>query len=257
MPQPWIQAKRDRTFVEELGLLWRPFSSRPWQDLCNQWQTHVNVFARVKCETPPAGATHISWRATRIEFLFEHLNILDTKFGILLTFNSLLLIALNVLITILLRLLYGSDAAQHTVSRSFQPCVSILVILSVVFGFFWICTTLLCLLGERRLVWGDLGLVFPKPTYPVEGRLQLEDVSGAINCVHFDPAKNGLTTDDAKIKKAEEEHVVALIIAVAKRTNKFRLAIGFTIFNVVLLAAAVVVALVLLYSIFPGAVGWN
>lgn len=218
-----------------------------WPGRCDDWETHVTLFALTKCDLGPNSASSLGterscnanndgdpavsrgksqsvpWNATRIEFLFQHLTILDTKFGISLTFNSLLLLAINVLINILLNLL-KSDGHFIEVPHIYR---TLLVSLTVSFGLSWILTTLLCLWGERRLVWGDLGLLSQG------NRLQL-----------------GRLTSE-KIKEAEQKHVEALIMAVVKRSNKFRIVIVLTFVNVLILAGSFLTALLLLSQVFP------
>jgi hypothetical protein len=63
------------------------------------------------------------------------------------------------------------------------------------------------LVGERRLVWGDLGLIGAK-------------------------SFSWRTCSDQSLVFAEDEHVRALIVAVAKRTNKFRVAMLLTHINI-------------------------
>lgn len=195
-----------------------------WRKRCDEWYVHVTLFACIHSkisppelnkigtdQTPP----HIPWTTERIEFLFRHLNILDQKFGILLTFNSLLLVAINLLVDILLNLM-----------KDHKGSISCVVSLSIAFGLFWFLTTILCLYGERRLVWGDLGLISNQGA-----RLRSKLLSM-------------VTAED--VRNAEDRHVKALIIAVAKRTNKFRVAIRLTTLNVLLLAATFIAALWLL-----------
>jgi len=168
------------------------FSHPSWQERCNQWEAHVNVYAVLN------GEGDGEWKASRIRFLFEHLSILDTKFNVLLTVDTLLLVAFNVLLNFLLNK---------------QLVIASVGWIAICFGLCWLITMIICLIGERRLVWGDLGLV---------GEQHLR----------WDELKE---TD--KLKNAEAGHVTALIVAVAKRTNKFRVALLLTYFNVGFLAA--------------------
>jgi hypothetical protein len=129
----------------------------------------------------------------------------------LLTVNTLLLVAINVLLNLVV-------TTTHVVRLPVG-------IPAVLFGLFWLLTTITCLVGERRLVWGDLGFIgeqhFPWEDFKTEGKT---------------------SETRSKFEIAEEEHVKALIVAVAKRTNKFRLAMGLTYFNVALLSLTFITA---------------
>ena len=98
------------------------FSNPCWVDLCNSWMSHINAITCVKCNTQfdfeaASGeqASRPAWGDTRIRLLFDHLNILDSKYNIILTFNSLLLIAFNVLFNILLIVLHNSNTPVNKV----------------------------------------------------------------------------------------------------------------------------------------------
>lgn len=195
----WVFVKTDQLWPEiKLFVRSFNFAHSSWQERCDRWKTHVNVFASLK------GGVEGDWKAIRISFLFEHLGILDTKFNVLLALNTLLLVAFNVLLNFLLN--------RRLVTGTIET-------LGVLFGVFWLVTTIICLIGERRLVWGDLGLVGGS-------RLTWNDFK-----------------EPAQFVSAEEGHVKALIIAVAKRTNKLRVAIGLTYVNVALLALTFIAAL--------------
>jgi hypothetical protein len=155
---------------------------------------HVNAYAHLKCglpedydfkKPPTAGLGD-----TRIRFLFDHLAILDGKFNIVLTFNSLLLIVMNILLGVLFNLLSTRPDVAKTISgdRSFIVFIGC----EGLFGILWLCVTIGCLFSLRRLVWGDLR------------------------------------------RTSEHEHVKQLIIAVAKRTNSFRISVFVTVLNICL-----------------------
>jgi hypothetical protein len=124
--------------------LWRQLpcgtAPHPWAVRCDSWLKHVNAFACIKCEQPAdCDCETASTKATRITLCFDHLNILDGKFNLLLTFNSLLLIAMNVLLNILLNLL-SRPASQGltTIAITGYRTFLIFVIFGVVFGISWL-----------------------------------------------------------------------------------------------------------------------
>ena len=220
-----------------------------WPERCDEWYTHATIFAYIKSGlSPNGGKAAVSeqdakpgdtsakewegplWKERRITFLFEHLNILDTKLGMLLNFNSLLLIAVNILFGGLYNLVPKPLSTNaHILSLSGRDLIWTLAFLSVLFGAIWLLTTILCLLGERRLVWGNLGLV-------ERGQRQVK--LGSLK--------------DASLLKAEEEHVQALVIAVVKRTNKFRVSSFLTIMNVGVLTLVFIVGLGFLGAVNAG-----
>jgi hypothetical protein len=223
-----------------------------WPKRCDEWMIHATLFACIKGGLSPDGEVSVvsdqdnqpeptdtgakkwegpPWKEKRVTFLFEHLNILDTKLGMLLNFNSLLLIAINVLFGGLYNLVpkpFPADAHILVVSGvSAYFLIWALAILSVVFGAFWLLITILCLSGERRLVWGDLGLIGRGKDRPPLAEFK----------------------DTRKLARAEEEHVQALVISVVKRTNKSRVANYLTIINVGVLALTFTVGLGLLWAV--------
>ena len=145
-------------------------------------------------------------RRVRIDSLFQHLNVLDTKFGILLSVTTLLLIGFNILLAHLKELLEPWQANR------FEPRFSTLF---AALGLFVIW---LCLSGVRRIVWGDLG----------------EGIA--------DPAS---ATADL-IQPAHDRHVRDLIVELAKRTNRFRVAMLATLLQFGLLGIVLVLGIVLL-----------
>lgn len=254
----WIEVKTD-PFWDEFRLFLcslrrgrferRTGEANRWANRCDQWETHATLFACIKCgllpdgEVPTASGQDATpkqadasakkweeplWKEKRIQFLFEHLNILDTKLGMLLNFNSLLLIAVNVLYGGLYNLVPKPfPTNSHIFNLSGHLLIWALAILSVLFGGIWLLITILCLVGERRLVWGDLGLIR-------RGQLR--------------PAIKEFK-DANLLAEAEEEHVRALVIAVVKRTNKFRLAGVLSIINVALLVLTFTIGLGFLYAV--------
>jgi hypothetical protein len=198
-PPEFADVKTDSFWPEILlFLLSFNFAHRLWQKRCKKWLTHVNVFASLKADPDSR-----DWNETRITFLMNHLNILDTKFNMLLTVNTLLLIAVNGLI--------NSPLPPKPLGPNTTRFVA-------VFWALWLVTTAICLIGERRLVWGDLGLIGKRrPEW--QGLKKLAE------------SRNPEQPND--FKSAVEGHVNALIVAVAKRTNKFRVAVRLTYLNVI------------------------
>jgi len=205
----FIDVKTD-PFLPELGLFLISFAfgSKPWQARCKRWLTHVNVFASL------SGAARTNkWQEARITFLMGHLNILDAKFNVLLTVNTLLLIAVNGLIN------------SPLPARPFGPNTTRFV---AVFWALWLVTTVICLIGERRLVWGDLGLVGKR-------RPEWQELNKLAEVTNPEQPND--------FKSAVEGHVNALIVAVAKRTNTFRVAVRLTYLNVIFSVLTFVAAL--------------
>jgi len=217
-PPTWVDVKNDPLWPEvRLFLLSFNFALNRWQQRCNQWETHVKVFTRIERGSQ---STEIASMATRINFLFRHLDILDNKFGMLLNFNTLLLVAFNVVLNYLLNV--------HLVDYFFKWC-------GAMFGACWLLTIATCLVGERRLVWGDLGIIDKR-------HVKWEDFAENPNLVN----------------DAEKQHVRSLIVAVVKRTNKFRLAMLLTYGNVILMASAFIMAFwKISHQLEPTSFGWD
>jgi hypothetical protein len=214
-PPKWIDVKNDPLGPEvQLFLRSFNFAHKLWQQRCDRWETHVKVFTLIKQASPSTE------KATRIDFLSHHLDILDSKFGILLNFNTLLLVAFNVVLNYLLNV--------HLVDQVFKWC-------GAMFGVFWLLTIATCLVGERRLVWGDLGTI-DKDRY--DGK-DFEENPNLINV-------------------AGEQHIKSLIVAVVKRTNKFRVAVALTYANVTLMASAFIVAFwEISHQLTSASFGWD
>jgi hypothetical protein len=207
----WGEPRKDPFWPDEAKLFYFSFriGHECWQTRCEWWLTHVNVSAYLKCNAEQSP----QWQSARIDFLFAHLGVLDTKFNVLLAINTLLLIAANNLLNFA-----ASANTSHVIGVPLGWSV-------VLFGIFWIITTITCLVGERRLVWGDLGRIGARRfTWQ-----QLKPVTAS--------------SDPNNLIAAVEEHVKTLIVAVAKRTNKFRVAMGLTYINVVFLFATAITAL--------------
>jgi hypothetical protein len=202
-PQPKLVFSKDRSFstLAEFRLLSLRLRHAKWQERCRRWYMHIGTLVAIR----QRGASSLPG-GERIQLLFEHLAILDTKFSVLLTVNTLLLIIVNALLQF---------DRQSRYARVFAAA----------FGAAWLVIMILCLLGERRIVWGDLAKEVADPGDDL-GRIN--ETIAANDCV-----------------KAEEGHVQALIVEVARRTNKFRVAIWLTYWTVslaILVFAAVIAA---------------
>jgi hypothetical protein len=202
-----------------------PSRPRPWIKRCEAWLVHATAWAQLK-ESSLAHGT----KENRIAFLFDHLNVLDTKLGMLLNFNSILLVSINVMFSLISNFT-RAPGEQSLARRLFMLHPQTMLIFIGASGFFaacWFVATMLGLLGQRRLVWGDLGRIHEKT-----GARQLK------------VAELG---DGALLERAEQEHVQALIVAVVKRSNKFRIATAVTLAGVIGLAVAIVTGSVLLWT---------
>jgi hypothetical protein len=106
------------------------------------WRKHVNVFAELKAARPDATPeeTRHAQASARIEFLADHLRVLDAKFASLLQFQALLMIAAGILNVRYLN--------QKLPSDSVVPLVALILL---VFS-----TTILCLLGAGWFFWGEM-----------------------------------------------------------------------------------------------------
>ncbi len=100
------------------------------------WKKHVENFNKIAS----GDALHPLLGTTRIEFLGGHLDILDRKFGMLVTFHGLMATAAA---------LYLNIAYPHPLrhlSSSFMAFVGV-----------WLLTTSVCLTAMMWVKWGDLG----------------------------------------------------------------------------------------------------
>ena len=208
-----------------------PSEPRPWITRCEAWLVHATAWAHLKesAEAPGPGNA-------RIDFLFQHLSILDAKLGMLLNFNSILLISINVMFGLIGSFTRGADEKNHTLARrlfeSHPGTMWVFITASALFAICWFIATILGLLGQRRLVWGDLGRIHEVVAQKTRARhLQLAELD-----------------DQELLQRAEQEHVQALIVAVVKRSNRFRIATVVTIAGVVCLAVAIVAGAVLLWT---------
>jgi hypothetical protein len=185
---------------------------KEWDQRCLAWLVHFSVWETLKTVRRDSASADIdSASEKRIEFLFQHLGILDGKFGTLLTLNGLLVIAPGYLFAHMGDLqLLGLAAWQ----------ITLVWIAVALFGACWSANVLLCLTAFRRLVWGNLGRDLYDPT-------------------HSWTAIQPCLGNSKEIAKAEEKFVELLIMILADRSNRFRLAMSIQI-----LMATVLIALV-------------
>lgn len=207
----------------------------PWPKRCDEWEVHATGYAYIACG-PPAASEALPpavppstpatppkfWKAERITFLSKHLDVLDSKLGMLLNFNSLLLIAINVLYAAFYNLVKEIPSFLNLKQFSAALIVA-LAGLSVVFGALWLAITILCLVGGYRVYWGDLGRGERDRHY------SLEELN-----------------DPALPAAAEEKHVESLIVSIVRRTSRFRIASMLTFVNVAVLAITFLVGLLFL-----------
>ena len=159
------------------------FSGSRQKERIEHWREHAQTWREMIDEN----------RTDRIRFLSGHLDILDRKFGTLLQFQGLLPVAIATLLS-------GMRVVPNSNFR---------LILGA-FGVSWLVNTLFCLLGVRRLEWGDLWLY---------------------------RGDRG---------QAEDNHINRLIRAIVLRTSEFRIAAAITLLEILLIAALVAVAISLL-----------
>lgn len=127
----------------------------------------------------------------RIDQLNQMLNVLDQKVGMALNFNSLLFAGVSFLTTWLVGLIEKSGDTPHK-TEIIAACQAVAAVTVALLAF----TLFILLVGFRRLVWGDLGEKIPEAV-PSNRRQVLA-------------AKKRL-------------HIDHLILAVALRTNVFRI----------------------------------
>ena len=234
-PEVWLMLRSLRK-----GRLDRNRGDKPqrWPERCDDWAVHASVYPRIKYNNPTAGLD--TFKESRMEFLNKHLDVLDSKIGWLLNFNTLRLIALNVLFGAMYSLV-PKDSSNHLPTHSlFQPgywLASTVVLLGLLFGLLWIAIVWLCMLGERRVIWGDLGkhltasqkrnlLLLMLSKHEREAAV----ANGAVPNTEDD--KKAATVNDTDLAEAERTHVISTIITIVKRTNKFRIATYLTWFSI-------------------------
>jgi len=141
---------------EVLLLLPVKWNQKLWQTRCRMWDCHITQFAVIQCEGDPV-------RATRINFVKDHLDVLDRKFGVLLQFQALVATAGSIIFTGL----YKAGDGNSDYSRSFKHLLGVMCVL-------WVVDALLCLYGIRRLLWGDMWHFKVDPgTHPTPEQVQV------------------------------------------------------------------------------------
>lgn len=192
MPGEWEGRETDN-FRDEARLFCSP-SSNAWERRYIDLYKHVSAYADIHQHS--AGIAH---GTARIDFLLRHLDVLDTKFGFVLTFNGLLLTAVSLLAAHPLKS-FKISLACLSLGSSFLPNFFL-----TIFGLIWFATTLICVVGLRRVIWGEM-------------------------------------TGEKPLAGEEDMQVRHLIRAAARRTNKFRIAMRLMIANVLVLGIAFVVS---------------
>jgi hypothetical protein len=219
----WERVKHDSTSKIHLSWVFRP-GNPAWLERCHQWYLHITIWEKLKqghtqeqfsaapnpvstAPNPLSGAPDSSKKAIlkatdkRIDVLFQHLGILDNKFGTLLTLNGLF-----ILLPVYLMTSYVDKTRNP--SQPVVPNQYVMPLAWVLFGLLllmWGSNVFLCLISLRRIIWGNLGATVFEGYKP------------------FDPIKPGFE-DYPKIEKAENLFVKLLIMVVVDRSNNFRIA---------------------------------
>jgi hypothetical protein len=164
-----------------------------WKERLEKWCLHFALYQAI--DSSPGEP---------IQSMFTHLTVLDGKFSLALTINSFILTATTFLVT------HVSDMTallnNAPMKAGFQDG---LIGLSGVIGIFSLLNMWNCLKGVRRVVWGDLGhwITAERPSN--------------------NPTAIVLRGD---VDRAKHDHAKFLILAIARRTNRFRIAIYVTKF---------------------------
>src|SRR4051794_38833291 len=96
----WERVKHDSTSKIHFSWVFRP-GNREWLERCHQWYLHITIWEKLKqaqtqqqFPAAPDPSKKATLKATdkRIDVLFQHLSILDSKFGTLLTLNGLFIL---------------------------------------------------------------------------------------------------------------------------------------------------------------------
>ncbi len=176
-------------------LLWEwSTSDECWFRRLEEWQSHLDVYFGLADRAAPAegflagSIGRSSYGTRRIDHLFGHLGVLDTKFGMLLSVNAAMLGAFTFLLTNISKLL---DYVRFPVSKAgvllnvgFELFFYLLLLRLIVLSLFNLWHILR---GFRRIVWGDL---------------------------------NGF---EGNPEGGEQAQTDCLIISIARRTNVFRI----------------------------------
>ena len=155
------KSKRRKEYLEDLGFM-TLLGTVTREGRIAKWKTHVEQYKKIAAGSRSAGPTAPAPSApapvvtivnpapasietpaldvSGIRFVAGHLDILDRKFGILLTFQGFMATIAG---------LYLSVAFPHPI-QSLSP-------LFIAFGCAWCITAIFCLAGMVWLKWGDLG----------------------------------------------------------------------------------------------------
>ncbi len=196
---PWISPKLD-PLGPELKLYFTAKDNWAWGTRCAEWQRHFSIYEDILGSHKPAA---------QIDFLFQHLGVVDQKLGTIFAVNSFLTIGLTS---------FGPHLADLAamLPEGERPTFQLLFLVwSVAFGLGWFWVLFLCLNALRRLVWGDLGRELPK--------------------IRLDSLRDKHSWKPEDVASAKDSYVRDLIFALVDRTNKFRVAVLITNFNVTLL----------------------
>jgi hypothetical protein len=194
-----------------------------WVKRFKDWERHLNIYeqlrnspiplrrkqdvngqsepSKTKVDEDDAADGSNTWRIDKLNGL---LNILDTKIGMALSFNSLLLAGVSFLLA---RISGLADPSK---------CTALLQVLAFLVLVLLLASLWVLLRGFRRVVWGDLG----------------HNTTGNPTEMNEEQAKNMLV-------KEESDYAGYLIIAVSRRTNTFRISTYLTKAALVTLAALI------------------
>jgi hypothetical protein len=159
-----------------------------WKERLKTWRIHFALLHKM-----------VGNGAADIESMFQHLTILDGKFSLALALNSFVLTAVTFLLT------HVPDMTGTITNAPLRgDLAKVFVVLSGIVGGLCLWNIWNCLLGVRRLVWGDL--------------------SRWVN-LRVDPSNEFRVDLEGDLDWVRDDHAKALIVAIATRTNRFRIAI--------------------------------
>ena len=141
-----------KSFCEFFGewLLLAPAPCSPcFRMRVSAWWNHVSTFNRIALAEKIKLGDPLPLGIIRINFIAGHLDILDRKFGSLLTFHSLMATIAAVYVVNFFQF------QRHPV-RDLSGSVVL-----IIFWVLWVFTTLICLSGLSRVKWGELKATVP------------------------------------------------------------------------------------------------
>jgi hypothetical protein len=153
-PSEWVDIPKVKWREEFQLFRRRGINDALWQRRLTEWWIHVTARAALNrgLQSSATPAVPVPFQDTRAEILFSHLSILDTKFGFLLTFNSLLFLVPGTGLTLL------TDVLANQWRNVPAGTLVGLCALSAFFMLIWLLSTCLSLFGLREIVWGDRAL---------------------------------------------------------------------------------------------------